>query len=330
MTSIFHSIAEAFKEGGGGMWPILAIFLISLAIAIERIYLPDSSRASTRTSFMGQLGGLLQGGNVAGRGRVLPADRQAAGAHPRPPASPGATRACIACRRAMDEAAYGEMPRIEKRTGYLALMGNVATLTGLLGTILGLIKSFRGVSKEAAADKATLLAAGISEAMNCTAFGLLTGIAALLAYSVLNGKTQAMMDEINHLSLKAMRAWRAAAGGASEHAERKPIVAPAPHLMHHVRLGKKGGGHGTEEVHLRQPAAHPDDRHVHRGAHLPADDLLGLGRDPLRHQGHQAAVRRQGREAGPGAGDRDLLPRERSGRRRGHPRRSRGLDRARS
>ena len=79
----------------------------------------------------------------------------------------------------MDEEALRELPKIEKRTGYLAMLGNLATLAGLLGTITGLIKSFAGVAGVDPSMKATMLSKGISEAMNCTAFGLGTGILGL-------------------------------------------------------------------------------------------------------------------------------------------------------
>ena len=154
--------------------------------------------------------------------------------------------------RGMDESAYGELPQIETRTSYLALLGNVATLAGLLGTITGLIKSFAGVSRESTGDKATMLAAGISEAMNCTAFGLGAGIFALLAFSVLNGWTQNLLDEINQLSLRAFRAWKASKTSGSEPMTHKPIHAPGPHLRSHVGLGKgthgHGGGHGKKST----------------------------------------------------------------------------------
>ena len=104
----------------------------------------------------------------------------------------------------MDEMALKEKPMIEKRTGYLAMIGNVATLAGLLGTITGLIKSFAGVAGVDPSQKATLLAAGISEAMNCTAFGLLVGIISLLAFSILNGKTQALLDDIDEVTAQVM------------------------------------------------------------------------------------------------------------------------------
>jgi biopolymer transport protein ExbB len=95
---------------------------------------------------------------------------------------------------AMDEVALQELPRIEKRTGYLAMLSNVAVLAGLLGTITGLIKSFAAVSYADAAEKAVLLAKGISEAMNCTAFGLGTAIPTLVLFSLLSGTTQHLID----------------------------------------------------------------------------------------------------------------------------------------
>jgi biopolymer transport protein ExbB/TolQ len=105
---------------------------------------------------------------------------------------------------AMDEATLRESPRIEMRTGYLAMLGNVATLLGLFGTIVGLIHAFAAVANANPADKATILAASISEAMNCTAFGLAVAIPALVAYSVLQGRTQHMVDEINETSVAVL------------------------------------------------------------------------------------------------------------------------------
>jgi biopolymer transport protein ExbB/TolQ len=101
----------------------------------------------------------------------------------------------------MDEATLRESPRLERRTGYLAMIGNVATLLGLLGTILGLIGAFAAVANANPADKATLLSRSISEAMNCTAFGLGVAIPALVLYSVLQGRTQSMLDDMNEAAV---------------------------------------------------------------------------------------------------------------------------------
>ena len=107
-------------------------------------------------------------------------------------------------QQAMDEEALRQLPRVEKRTGYLAMLGNLATLAGLLGTISGLIKSFASVAGVDPSMKATMLSRGISEAMNCTAFGFFTGILGLATFAWLNGKTQNILDDINQGSVEAL------------------------------------------------------------------------------------------------------------------------------
>ena len=107
-------------------------------------------------------------------------------------------------QQAMDEEALRELPKLEKKTGYLAMLGNLATLAGLLGTITGLIKSFAGVAGVDPSMKATMLSKGISEAMNCTAFGLGTGILGLATFAWLNGMTQGILDGINQVSVETL------------------------------------------------------------------------------------------------------------------------------
>lgn len=107
---------------------------------------------------------------------------------------------------AMDEAALIEMPKINKRTGFLALFANLAMLCGLFGTIVGLIKAFGAVGGESVdpSQKARILAEGISEAMNCTAWGLLSAIICLMGFAFLNGKTQSVEDDINEASVRVL------------------------------------------------------------------------------------------------------------------------------
>src|SRR3954452_20499456 len=106
----------------------------------------------------------------------------------------------------MDEAALREMPAINRRTGFLALFSNLAMLCGLFGTIVGLIRAFGAVGGESVdpSQKARILAEGISEAMNCTAFGLISAIVALMGFAFLNGKTQGMEDDINEASVRVL------------------------------------------------------------------------------------------------------------------------------
>lgn len=107
---------------------------------------------------------------------------------------------------AMDEAALIEMPKINKRTGFLAMFANLAMLCGLFGTIVGLIKAFAAVGGESIdpSQKARILAEGIAEAMNCTAWGLLSAIMCLMGFAFLNGKTQSVEDDINEASVRVL------------------------------------------------------------------------------------------------------------------------------
>lgn len=96
----------------------------------------------------------------------------------------------------MDETLSREISSIDRRTGFLGMFGNVATLVGLLGTIVGMIHSFAAVAQANPADRASMLSQGIAEAMNCTAFGLLTAIPALVAYAVFQNKTDRVVTDI--------------------------------------------------------------------------------------------------------------------------------------
>lgn len=195
-------IVEMFKEGGWGMYPILVMFFMIIAIVVDRFLVLQRSQVDV-DKLMGLVKAQIVQGNVRGAISTceqLPAPltkiiaaglRNAAGSE-------------HAIQQAMDEEALRQLPKVEKRTGYLAMLGNLATLAGLLGTIAGLIKSFASVAGVDASLKATMLSRGISEAMNCTAFGLLTGIIGLATYAWLNGKTQGILDGINQGSVEAL------------------------------------------------------------------------------------------------------------------------------
>lgn len=94
------------------------------------------------------------------------------------------------------------VPNLEKRTPYLATFANIATLLGLLGTIIGLIEAFTAVSNANPSEKADMLSASISVAMNTTAFGLMVAIPLLLIYAVLQTKTTQLVDSLEMASVK--------------------------------------------------------------------------------------------------------------------------------
>jgi biopolymer transport protein ExbB/TolQ len=196
------ALLEAFKEGGWGMWPILILCVITIYLTVERaMYLAKCKIDADK--LMSLLKSQIVSGNI--RGAITTCQ-----ATPTPLTkiiAAGLSRAGGSeheIQQAMDEEALRELPKVEKRTGYLAMLGNLATLAGLLGTITGLIKSFASVAGVDPSMKATMLSKGISEAMNCTAFGLGTGILGLAAFAVLNGKTQHILDGINQGTVESL------------------------------------------------------------------------------------------------------------------------------
>ena len=197
MGELFGSIAKTFDAGGPGMYPIAVALVFALTIIADRVWVLYGKAAIDKDAFMRGLKKLVYAGELDKAISYVASQKKT-------PLTQVIKSGLIAVPKgeedvqaALDEATLREAPVIERRTGYLAMIGNVATLLGLLGTIVGLIKSFGAVSAANPADKATILSAGISEAMNCTAFGLGVAIPALIAYSVLQGRTQRMMDDVN-------------------------------------------------------------------------------------------------------------------------------------
>lgn len=199
---ILKSISNAFQEGGWGMWPILAVSIITIAIIVERsVYLLKAT--VDKDKLLALLKSQVMSGNVQGAIKVC-------SGNPTP-----MTRIIQAglmkfnksdheVQSAMDEAALRELPLINKRTPYLAMLANLSVLAGLLGTITGMIKSFGSAANADASQKATKLAEGISEALNCTAFGIAVALIGLIGFSVLNGKTQNLTDDINEVTVQVV------------------------------------------------------------------------------------------------------------------------------
>jgi len=200
--TILKLLADAFHEGGWGMWPILTILMITISIVTERSVVLRKAIID-KDKLLALLRSQISAGNIQGAIKVCTGN-------PTP-----MTRIVQAglmkfnksdheVQSSMDEAALRELPLINKRTPYLAMLANLATLAGLLGTIMGMIKSFSSAANADASQKATKLAEGISEAMNCTAFGIFTALIGLIGFAVLQGKTQALSDDINEVTVQVV------------------------------------------------------------------------------------------------------------------------------
>jgi biopolymer transport protein ExbB/TolQ len=199
---ILKSISEAFHKGGWGMWPILFTSVLIIGVIVERaVYL---FRASVdKDKLLALLKSQVMSGNVQGAIKVC-------SGNPTP-----MTRIVQAglmkfnksddeVQAAMDEAALRELPKINARTPYLAMLANFAVMAGLLGTISGMIKSFGSVGGNEGGNQATVLAEGISEALNCTAFGIATSLVGLLGFALIQGKTTSVTDDINEVTVQVV------------------------------------------------------------------------------------------------------------------------------
>ena len=192
-------ILTAFREGGLFMYFIFGFGLLSAGFIVER-YLELFVRAkSAPQDFRAQVLNFLSRGDLNGAQSYIQTSGNGAAV---------ATVALVGIKirnnaggeeelqARMDERLSHEISHIDRRTGFLGMFGNVATLLGLLGTISGMIHSFAAVANASPADRATMLSKGISEAMNCTAFGLLVAIPALVAYAVFQNRTDRLVTEM--------------------------------------------------------------------------------------------------------------------------------------
>jgi biopolymer transport protein ExbB len=203
-VNIINSIIKFFAEGGFWMYPILVVGAVGVAITVERfIKLSLVERANRRT--WDELHPVMAEGNFD-QAREMAADKKSAvgdlvsmGLERQ-----GTVRRSDDIEIAMEEAMMEIVPQLETRTPYIALFANLATLLGLLGTIIGLIAAFDAVANANPADKADLLSASISVAMNTTAFGLMVAIPLLICHSFINSKAGAIVTSLEMISVKAL------------------------------------------------------------------------------------------------------------------------------
>lgn len=201
----FSSLSQAFISGGVWMWFILAVQIVAMVICAERTIALYIKRKPTQRKNVMQFEKSIRQGDLktvlsaTNMNSTLPISRTVA----------AGTEAAInlggkdEIQGRMEEVILEETENIDKRTGFLAMLANIATLAGLLGTITGMITAFAAVSSANAMEKATLLSSGISEAMYTTAYGLIVAIPTLCIYALLANRSQVLTDDLNQAALKA-------------------------------------------------------------------------------------------------------------------------------
>jgi biopolymer transport protein ExbB len=200
----FYSIIAFFQKGGLFMYPILIVFAIGMAISVERWIQLNRIRSANRKSWSSIHPVLIKGEFETAREMVNKDKSTISQMLGMGLARQGAVRRREDIEIAMEESMMEIIPQLERRTPYVALLSNIATLLGLLGTIMGLIEAFTAVANANPAEKADLLSASISVAMNTTAFGLMAAIPLLLLHAKLTSTTGQIVDSLEMASVKAL------------------------------------------------------------------------------------------------------------------------------
>ncbi len=202
-AGFFSKVADFFRKGGPAMWAILIFLATGLTIFIERFIFLFGIAAIRPEALMARVAELIRKGSIEGAIATTAGENA-----PLAKIIEAALRNYRGTERdiqnAVDEMALAELPRLNARTGYLAMLANVSTMVGLLGTIFGLIAAFAAVAAADPEQKSIMLANGISQAMNTTAFGLISAIPLLIAHSFLTAKTDRLVDDIDRYSVMVM------------------------------------------------------------------------------------------------------------------------------
>lgn len=198
-------IATGFKQGGIFMWPILIVLAIACAIIIERFVYYYLICRINGNKLVADIAKALNGNNIEEAKqkvfrRKIPVYVLMQTALQR--YADGMSSEEI--QEGVDETAIKEVPKLPQRLNYLSLFANIATLLGLLGTISGLQSSFKSLASVEAAKKAVMLASGISEAMNTTAFGLMVAIPCMILYTILYNKQQALTKDLDQTVVRLL------------------------------------------------------------------------------------------------------------------------------
>lgn len=199
-----QTIVQFFQTGGTFMYPILIIFAFGVAICIER-YIKLSGIGRVNKRVWDKVHPLLDEGDFDTARDSIAEDKSAIARL----LNMGLSRQGSVRRRddieiAMEESMMEIIPQLEKRTPFIALFANICTLLGLLGTIMGLIEAFTAVANADPAEKADMLSASISVAMNTTAFGLMAAIPLLITHAIISSKTGEIVDSLEMASVKTL------------------------------------------------------------------------------------------------------------------------------
>jgi len=195
-------VAEFFREGGAFMYVNVFFLTIALATIIERVIMVMFRFNINSQALMAQIQKLILSNNIDRAIKLCNAAPKAPLARVLKAGLTRANRGQREIARALEEAVLEVTPQIAKRIPSLWSLANIATLVGLIGTITGLIRTFRSLAVATAEMKQTMLSRGISEAMNNTAFGLMIAVSCIALHLMLHNKSKAIIEDVEFQALR--------------------------------------------------------------------------------------------------------------------------------
>ena len=193
-------LANAIELGGVWMWPIVITSAIVVGLMIERFYMLFFRYNINAEEFMNAIRKHVLAGNIAAAIKVCNATPNAVLPQIIKAGLVRANQGEVAISNAIEEAQLALLPQVRARTNTLAALANIATLLGLMGTVIGMIQSFGGLAQADEANRQNVLTSGISVAMYTTAGGLIVAIPSLIVHLILSGLTTKILEDVEHYS----------------------------------------------------------------------------------------------------------------------------------
>jgi len=202
LMQVYNTAVTFFQGGGVHMIPIALTFGLGFAIAIERLLFLGTAQTQNSEAWAKLLPLIVQGQYEQARSLAAASDTAIGRLLAQGLGRLQATRRREEIEMVLEEALMADLPRIERLTHYLHMLANIAMLFGLLGTVMGLIQGFTAIANVDPAEKANMLSASFSVAMNATAFGLITAIPLLLIHSFLQTRTGEIVESLEMAAVK--------------------------------------------------------------------------------------------------------------------------------
>ncbi len=201
---MWETIARFFVQGGAFMWVILLILAAGIAVIAERVWFFFRTCRLNGKQLLAEFAVAIDNGDAKAAKSVVDGNAPIQAILTAIIRRYEAGLSFAEIKKGAEETAIREIPRYSAYLNYLSLFANISTLLGLMGTIFGLITSFSSLASAEAAQKAQLLAIGISVAMNTTAFGLIAAVPCMIAHTYLSNKQAALLVDLDETVVKAL------------------------------------------------------------------------------------------------------------------------------